>query len=280
MKIFSRKNIARLIKFNYAIIFWILLTLSITAVYVSISTEKITRWHFYNPDSLYLPLFYRDIFSNYSILGWKHPPATYFFPDMPLYVIINFLVGNFHVAVMLYGVVQSLLFVLSLIYLGNTVFGAKKTVHVLILFAGILFFLFLATGDCPAFVPILQNGYHFGATLILVFSLVVIAKILGCGTNNKKAALYAAILFGLSTLIMLSDAIYLVQFLIPALMSILVLFLCSMISAKQTFFVYVALIPSIPISTHLAQILLLFRDVQRHRQTPIAEILEKISRSV
>jgi hypothetical protein len=225
-------------------------------------------------------MFYKDLFSNYSILGWKHPPATYFFPDMLIYVIVNFLVGNFHLAIMLYGVAQSLLFILSLNYLGYTVFGAKRNIHTLILLAGILFFLFLATGDCPAFVPILQNCYHFGATLILVISLLVIAKILGCGADNRKAALYSAILFALSMLTLLSDAIYLVQFLIPALMGILLLFFFSMISAKHTLFTYVALIPSIPISTHLAQKILLFRDVQRHHHTTMDEILEKISRAV
>jgi len=263
----------------FSFVFWTLLALSIAAVYVSISTEKISPWHFYNSDALYLPLFYKDLFSNYSVLSWKHPPAPYFFPDMPLYIIINFLVRDFHLAVMLYGVTQSLLFILSLIYLGNTIFGARRAIHALILLAGILFFMFLATGDCPAFVPILQNGYHFGATLILVLSLAVIAKILGCGADNKKAALYSVILFALSTLTLLSDAIYLVQFLIPALMSILLLSLFSIISAKQMFFIYAALTSSIPISTHLAQMLLLFRDVRRHHHTTVEEILEKISRA-
>jgi hypothetical protein len=279
MKTFSRKHLAkRLIRLDN--FFWILLALSITAVYVSISTGKIAKWNFYNPDALYLPMFYKDLFSNHSILGWKHPPATSFFPDMPLYIILNFLVRNFHLAIMVFGIVQSLLFIVGMMLLSNAIFGYRRSLHALILLVGTIFFLFLATGKCNAFLPILQNGYHFGATLSLVLSLLLTVQILRSRENNKKAILYAGLLFLVSVLTLLSDAIYMVQFLIPVMLSILLLFFFSMISAKHTLFTYIALIPTIPISIHFIKILLIFRNVQHHTTPSVGETIEKVSRAV
>lgn len=284
MKTFSRKKITSLIRFirldNYSVVFWILLVLSITAVYISISTGKISKWDFYNPDALYLPMVYKDLFSNYSLLGWRTPPAPYFFPDMPLYLMISFLVGNFHLAIMLYGVVQSLLFILSVIFLSNAVFESKKSLHRLILLAGVVFFLFLATGRCPAFLPILQNGYHFGATLSLIIALLLAVQLLKCRADNKKAVVYVVLLFLLSLVMLLSDTLYLVQFLVPAMLSLLLLFVFSMISAKQAFFVYVALIPPVPLSIRLARFIFIFSDARRPHNPTIEETIGEISRAV
>jgi len=102
--------------------------------YDSIAVGNISKGFFYGADALYLPMFYKDLFSGYSLRGWTPPPSPYYFPDMALYSLINFLVRDFDLAIMGYGIIQSLLFILALIYLSNTIFPKKRSIHAFILF--------------------------------------------------------------------------------------------------------------------------------------------------
>lgn len=264
------------------LIFWLILILSIVNVYISIAAEKISRYHFYNSDAISIPAMYKDLVSGYSLRGWFFGPAPSLFPDLPLYAIIRFLTGNLHLAIMGYGVVQILLLILSFGYLSDKVFEPRRSLQTLIVLAGIVLCLCLSTGQCNIFLPILLNSFHFGAVLLLVFSLILVVQIIQCGSDTKKALLYSGILLVVSPLILVSDAIYLVQFLIPVLLSLLLLFLFSMISAKSLLLIYIALIPSVLVNPYLNRYLIIYLNVSRspgHYKT-LAETLAKISKAV
>jgi hypothetical protein len=266
-------------KDHYALAFWLILVLAITNIYISIATEKISRYAFYNSDALYIPALYRDLFSQYSIFGWTPPSVPYFFPDIPLYFIINFLVGNFHWAIVLYGIVQSLLWIIGVIHLSNKIFTPRKSIQALIVFGGIVLFLLFSVGKCPAFLPMFLSEYHFGAALILIFSLSLVVQILKCGVNTNKTVRSYIALFILSTLTIASDAIYVVQFLMPVLLSLLLLFLVSMISTKHLLYLYISLTPSIPIAGWIGRSLLIFRKSQPHHKITLAEIIARALRA-
>lgn len=202
-------------------ILWAALLLALAAVHVSIATGVISRWHFYNADALYIPLLYRDLFSPYSLLGWSLQPAPSFFPDMLIYFTLHLLTNNLHLAIMLYGVVQSLACVGGLVSLARLVFGRSPVIRQLILLAGIALFCLVATGGGEAFLSLLQMGHHGGVTLLLIVSLVLAARILQAGADNKPVSRAAVLLFGCASAALLSDALYLVQCVFPVLVSVL-----------------------------------------------------------
>ena len=217
---------------SYYIAAWIVLALSLLSVYMSVSANTISRYVFYNSDALYIPSIYQDIASGQSLSGWSLQPAPSFFPDMPLYFFLNAVTGNFHVAIMLYGLCQSLLFIGSLFYLSHTVWGMRKSVQTFILLVGTALFFLLASRQLPECLSILQSGHHFGATIMFVISLALIVDILKRETLEQRTFSRYFIVGGLATMTLISDMIYLVQFLIPVLMSLGVLFALHRVSRK------------------------------------------------
>lgn len=245
------------------LILLVLLLLSLTTVYQAVATNNIAKWALYNPDALYLPALTGDILSgDYPLLGWKTPPAPYFFPDLMLYLPLHFLMGNLHVAIMLYGVLQSLLFVGGLMLLVTLIFGRRPDLDALLLALSSAFFLFLATGQCPAFLPIIQSGYHFGVLLQAVFGLCLIVKIITCQGSIACLCKYGAMFGIFAALTLFSDPTFLAQFLVPLMASALLLFAGNLISARTLFTIYVAILPGVPISAYATRAILVFRDFE------------------
>lgn len=241
---------------------WLMLVIAFLMVYTNIATDRISRWQFYNPDALYLPMVYQDIVTHVPLLGWRHPPAPYFFPDMLLYLLLNALTRNVHLAIMGYGLVQSLLWFGGMFWLSHTVFGKQRGLRHLVLLGGTIFFLLLGSGQCLAFVPILQNAYHFGAMLSLLGSLLLMAQIIKSTTTRMSLIWLALTLFALAVATTLSDAIYTVQLLLPALASCWFLFLCGRISPERLFAIYSALVPAVPVSAYISRAILIFRNLR------------------
>ena len=246
-------------KRNSLIVFWVILILSIITVYIAIATEKITRYNFYNSDTISIPAMYNDVISGYSLAGWWFGNAPSLFPDLPLYFTLRFLLGNVHLAIMGYGVIQILLLVSGFISVSKTVFEPRKSLQALILLAGTVCCLFLATGKCPALLPMLLSSFHFGAALSLVISLALVLRILKSGLTVRQSVCYAALLFLVATFTLVSDAIYLVQFLIPGMLSLLLLVLFALISTRQVLRLYLSLSFPILFSERLGAFLFRFR---------------------
>ena len=216
LKVCGRETKRRLQR-NYQIILaWIILILSLTTVYISFSTEKLPIRDLFNSDTFYLPTLYQDLFyTSYNVSGWKLPAATYFFPDMLIFFFIASLASDFRLAIVFYGIIQSILFVLSLIHLSKNVFGPRQIVHLIVLLVGAVFFALLSTGKYNFFLDTQKSVHHFGATLVTIVSLSLVAQIIGCGSDYRRAVLYCMMLFPLSTLTVASDMLYIIQFLIP-----------------------------------------------------------------
>jgi hypothetical protein len=265
---------------------WILLVFSLLSVYIGISTGRISKYELYNSDALYIPSAYRDLASGESLSEWSLQPAPSFFPDMALYFILNGVTGNFHLAIMLYGVCQSVLFVGSLLYLSRKVFGAKKNFQTLILLIGTIFFFALSSGQLDECVMILQNGHHFGATVMLVISLALIVDIVKREASEQKNRSRYVILGGLATLTLVSDLIYLIQFIIPVFISLLLLFALRRLSGKLLIFLSTALILPVGITYAADELFLKYwkpsldslqADIQQDHIETMTESLENIA---
>lgn len=242
---------------------WVVFMLAIVALFVSIATDTIDRSHFYNSDALSVPAIYEDIVLGYSLRGWHFGPAPSFFPDMLLYAGIRFLTGNVHLAMMGYGLVQFLLFLLGFLLLSRQLFGRNNPVHGPLLLIGTALALVLSTGEATALLPVLLNSFHFGACVVLVFALTVVIAIMQVQTNTyASSAWLSGLLWLLSTLTLASDAIYLIQFLLPLWAVLLVLLLCYRISTRSALFIYGPTALSVLVVPALNQRLLIYRGGQ------------------
>jgi len=217
---------------------------------------------FYKADALYLPALYRDLRSGSELMGWNPPSTPYLFPDIPLFFLINFIVGNFHLAIFLYGIVQYVLFIIGLILLSKFVFGPRQSIHFLILATGTLTGLLISGGEARALIPMFLSGYHFGTVLNSILCLLIVARILQAGRtlSSKSIILHSCALFMVSLLASASDALFLVQFLIPALGGFWMLLLASRVSHRQLFYSYIALVPAAPIGFWLNRAVLIYRQ--------------------
>lgn len=237
-----------------------LLLLALVAVCISFATEKNVRWHFYNSDALYIPTLYHDLFSGHSLWGWNPPPVPYFFPDIPLYFLIHAIVGNLHLALIVFGIVQYLLLLWGIILLSRQLWGRRESVEALIILAGAALALFFATGQAIGLMPLFLSDFHSGALLSLIFALGLMAYIIKQRDEPFWRMLpYYLLLWLLSTATTASDAIFIVQFLIPALGCLWVLFLCSMLSQRQLAAFSLALMPAGPLGHWINRSLLIFR---------------------
>jgi len=255
---------------------WVLLLAALAAVYIGTFEGKSSRYYnFYNADALYIPTVYRDLSSGYPLLGWNPPAVPYFFPDIPVYFLINALVGNFHLAIVLYGVVQFMAIIVGFILISDQIFGRRQSVHFLILIAGIAAALHFATGGFSALIPIFVSAYHFGALLSSIFSVCLILHLLRTGPASlaRTAVSYGG-LFLVTLLTIAADAIYLVQFLVPALFGFWILFLGSKISLRRLFRFYVVLIPAAPLGYWLNRALLIYRPAHAPQKIELGIIAE------
>jgi hypothetical protein len=257
---------------------WGLLFAALAAVYISVVEGKLSRYDiFYNADALYIPALYRELASGYRLSGWNPPPVPYFFPDIPLFLLVNFLVGNFHLAIVLFGVIQFLAFIIGLILISNQVFGPRKRIQFLILIAGIVTGLLFSTGKFLALMPIFVSNYHFGALLSSIFSSLLIIRLLRIGPDSSTGSVtHYGVLFLIALLTIASDAIYLIQFLVPALFGFWLLLLASKISLRQLFRFYFALIPAAPLGYWLNRTLLIYRTARPPEKITLGIIAENI----
>lgn len=242
---------------------WIILLAALAVVYIGTIKGNYSRENFYNADALYIPAVYQDFISGMNLSSWNPPAVPYFFPDMPIYFLVNFLVGNLHLAIVFFGVVQFLALFIGLILISNQVFGPRQNIHFLILMIGTVTGLLFATGEFSVLMPMFVSGYHFGALLSLIFSLLLIVRLLRIGPETSAGSMANyGLLFLVSFLSIASDALYLVQFLVPALCGFWLLLWAGKISLRQICHFYIVLIPSAPFGFWLNRAVLIYRPIR------------------
>jgi len=259
---------------------WILLVAALAAVYISAVEGKFSRENFYNADALYIPAICQDLFTGKNLSGWNPPAVPYFFPDMPFYFLVNFLVGNFHLAIVFFGIVQFLSLFIGFILISNQVFGPRQNIHFLILITGTVTGMLFATGDFSVLMPMFVSGHHFGTMLSLIFSLLLIVRLLRIGPESSAGGIANfGLLFLVSFLAIASDALYLVQFLVPALCCLWLLLLVGRISLRQLSLFYIVLIPAAPFGFWLNRVLLIYRPVRPSMKKTLAIISENFNQA-
>jgi hypothetical protein len=243
---------------------WLAFLLSLALIFAAFASGALPRDFFYDSDALNLPSMYRDLFREHgSFFDWQFSASPFFFPDMPLYFLINFLIPNFHLAIVFYGVAQNVLFMLGLMLLGNQLLGRRPIVHCMILLSGTLFFIHLANGipasadihiealrmpfgirwgndiPVPAYVelclPMLKSIEHGSVPVVGVYVLSLLVKGLDHDFKRRRRhglLLLAGILIP-SILMAASDMLFVVQVMIPAVLAMAFLFLIARVSLAR-----------------------------------------------
>lgn len=172
----------------------------------------------FNADALFAPALYRDLFlDGGDIFAWSFPPPGFLFPDLFFYFALRALVGDFAVAVRLYGLLQTLALYAGLLYfahaagpaIGMSPTGSARKARLSgTALAMLVLLVLMFQGGGAAFYLPLQLTHHTGAVVLSLFAA-------GSLFRERWPALGAIVCLG-----MLSDPLFAGFFVVPAALAI------------------------------------------------------------
>lgn len=178
-----------------------------------------------NSDLFYIAAFLRDLRTpQIGVARWNLPPAPYFFPDMALLLPITLLLGDLGLCYHVYGVVLFGLFVAAWGLLYREVVGPRAPSAALL---AALLFVAALQGAHPVLLVAVLPIFHAGALCAGTWLLWLTAVMIRRGPT-RRGFLAVSLLAGLSAA---SDLFFVLQFLIPLLLTLLVLQRSGRISA-------------------------------------------------
>lgn len=195
-----------------AISLWLLLLIAIAAVLGGAGHGL--QQALFNSDSLYLPALYKDIFVDHrDMSGWMLPPAPYFFPDMPVFFLLNYIVDDFRVAAMLYAFAQSLALACAIGFLLAALApGRKGQAAMVAAMAGI--FVTALSAHIGIYQYIYLSAHHMSGAIVSLLLIPVLSGVVRQGRGWGGIAVISVV----GVLMGVSDMFFLAQFLLPAAM--------------------------------------------------------------
>jgi len=178
--------------------------------------------YFFSSDTLYLPALYRDFFQDgYTLNGWRLNQASNFFPDMPLFFLLNGIFGDFITATFAYSIIQyfAIIFILYLIFKQVKPNLQPSTfVPAIFLFSSFLFLLFIDRNGWMSSL-LNHNSFHNSAFIMSLLCVYLFCKYL----NTKSQKTLISILV-LSVLSGACDKLFFICFTIPVALAVVVLY--------------------------------------------------------
>jgi hypothetical protein len=174
------------------------------------------RNQFYDSDLLFPFALFLGLF-NSGHSDWFFSGIIPYFPDLFFGFIFWLTTRNIHLTLIIYAIWQSILITLSLMFLSKCAFG-KNTIIIscVIFFSGLLNIL-VSNGVVELFY-VLSWYKHAGVLFFTFTALGLLIQIINKRSLNKFLPLRNLILICLITIIAVaSDALYIVQFIIPAI---------------------------------------------------------------
>lgn len=169
-----------------------------------------------NSDSMYMPTLYDNLINHSGLYkNWYLAPAPYFFPDMTLYFIANFFGGNFYYANFIFFNLQLLLLFWFLKKINDIFF--KQEIALLFSVSSVAF-LYGISFSFSGY--LIRSSHHFGSFLVGLAFIYLLLKII---ESEKLKAGYGLSLVVLISLIVMSDKIFLLQFVAPSIAALFVL---------------------------------------------------------
>lgn len=202
-----RKNLPLYLSYAFGV-------LSIIVLYSLVQRSHLES-HIINSDTLYLPSIYLDVFERgNAFTDWSLNGAPNFFPDMFLFMGLNFITGNFLGSIVLFSVVQYLL-VVCLLHSLFAHFWPKQANSIMVLGNALLLFLPFSAFMQPNFefaFQFITNAYHLGP---FVNALLVLWCVKQYWKSSKKRSILGIIIF--SAMAIASDLLFVVYCTLPLL---------------------------------------------------------------
>jgi hypothetical protein len=171
----------------------------------------------YNSDAMFIPVFYRDLLQRGDIRGWDLPTNPYFFPDMALFIPLLALIHKIHLAAILYGMLQLLLLIAGVLLLQRHLSGTSRWAQAITLLTLTLCMLLIATGKQIFYAYALMSVHHMGTLVVMPFATVAMLQALQPERSTPARRRAASILFALTLITSLSDTLFIIQFVLPAI---------------------------------------------------------------
>lgn len=208
---------------NANIWFWVGIVLSIgflLIIFSDIGDTSLTRYYL-SSDKIYHPIIFQDIFlDGTGVNGWHLNGAPNFFPDMFVYFILMGFLSDPLITDFTFSMLQYAAFLFLVYWLFRQI-DRKKSMTYATVFVYLMFFLLLIPVFANRFLityQLISISYHMGASIMALLCLNLFIKYMRTTQRRTLAALMVFTILGA-----LSDRLFLVQFLFPAL-SLLVLF--------------------------------------------------------
>ena len=212
-------------------------------------THQLNTGRIFNSDVTFLPSFYKDLVINggaYSL--WHLPAAPYLFPDVALYAIPFFITDHYYSAAVLFFTLQSILIIYALFLIYHLFFNKLLSLK-LIAISFALVFVF----PTPVNELLHVSVFHTGEFVSSLFSIFFILKIIKFKEVNYS---YFILLIMVSALTLVSDTLYLIHFILPAIATILILLILGNLNLKKALMLISTLIISIFIAYLLYKLLI------------------------
>ena len=178
--------------------------------------------YFFSSDAVYLPSLYRDFFQDgYTLNGWRLNQATNFFPDMPLFFLLNALFDDFITATFCYSLIQYF-FIILLMYLIfkqlKPKFSSSIFALAIFLFSSFLFILFIDWNVWFSSL-LLHNAFHNSAFILSLICVILFLKYLNHKSGKTLIAICTLTIVGGAC-----DKLFFIYFSIPISLVIIVLY--------------------------------------------------------
>jgi hypothetical protein len=233
---------------------WVAFALAVVVAYWGLAVGRVSLDLIYHADALYLPALYRDLASGQDFGGWSLPPAPYYFPDMLVFFGLNRLLGDFRFAILAYGLTQVLLFIFGLISVCRLINSLNPHTPGFVLLAGALFFLYFYTARFHILALTLVSAHHFGVIVVGTGCLALVTSTFDHPHIDGKVVLQVLVAQLFSTLTVASDMLYVIHFLVPAMLSVCLLLALREITYRRVL-VYGSLCLSLPMGNVLNRVL-------------------------
>lgn len=200
----------------------------------------------FNSDSLFLPSLYRDFSQGlFSFKTFYFSGATFFFPDWILYAVSRFLGGTTYIAIPIYFTLQIMILWGLIFAIINIFYQSRSISYLYPTFISVFLVIYdikskvVEPFDWPYAISMLSVT-HFGEFLSWTASTFIILKFLWLRTSFENpprlTALYNWTLVFLIAMTTFSDRLFLVNWTLPAVISLLSLKKFGLIKFRVLFF--------------------------------------------
>lgn len=199
---------------------WVLLGLALASFFCHLGST-IDPNRLFNADTLYAASLYKDLaIDGFSWFGWFFPPAPYFFPDVILFPVLQAITGNYIASTALFGVIQIILLVIGFVCLSRALIGSAAFFETAPLVLTLTLLVLRTNGDEFFFVvgPLYSPVTHAGGMIVGLFTLALVFYYIRSSRNCWGCLATIAILTALTAA---SDQLFLLEFILPCLASLI-----------------------------------------------------------